>query len=541
MAQRQTSGLALLAVAGILLFVLTNWWPALTGREEAETIDDPHPAVEKREAASKAESYLSELTGGPVRSTSVVYQSDQLLSGYVQKERLVHAYKSRYADQVPIDFYRVELTGSDGTEYIADVHMKTGAVFGWQKRSRERASSPEEARKLAESVLRKSGASPESYQALPRDRTAPYRVVFEHRTEKVGEAKLQVAVDVRGGEATAYRVRFGIPQSHLDWVKAQDKASASMTQWNLIVSSLMGIAAVVFSILHRKRIAFVRGIVLTLLFLAIYWINNVNMFPAFKTLEAEGYDPFLSDEASVVMIVTMNVVVTIMAVVCYFSLTAGQSLWKDAGRDPWPRWRDASFGREAMSGMTRGYLLACFMLGLQSLLFFIAEKRFGMWAVNDPTGSLYNLLRPGLFPLMAWTAAISEEAIYRFFGIALFRKLLRSTFLAVLVPSMIWAFSHTQYPIYPVYTRFVEVTLLGLVFGYAFLRYGFVTALFAHAIMDSLLMSFSLIDMGGAGSAALGLFYIVSPALVGVALWWLHRTFAGRRPPPVPDDPTPAA
>lgn len=529
MGQQNLFRLGTLAVIGIILFVVTNWWPQMTEKNENRVIVETHPEISKQAAAAAAEAYIGALSGVPVQATQVIYQSDQLLSGYVQKERLVREYNKSYKDRVPVDYYQVELGSGGKTAYLAYVNMTSGEVIGWQKRSAAPAPNAREGRRIAEAYLEKAGKPLQQYQMLLPNSVAPYQFAFEHRTARLGEAKLREIVEIRGGEVTAYRSEIRVPDSHSAWVQRQDRASSSMTGLNMILSAIMGLTAIVLMVIHRKRIAFVRGIWLTFTFLVIYWINNFNMVPAFKTLGSPGNDPFLAADSSFGMVMLMNVVVAVMGVVGYFSLAAGQPLWRDLGMGNWTRWREPSFGEDTFAGMKRGYLLACLMLGLQSLLFFIAENRFDMWSVNDPSGSMYNLLRPGLFPLMAWTAAISEEAIYRFFGIALFKKLLRSTFLAVLFPSMIWAFSHTQYPIYPVYTRFIEVTLLGIILGYVFLKFGFATVLFTHAIMDSLLMSFSLMNLGSAAYITLGLFYIVLPAIVAWIIWRLHRTYMRKR------------
>jgi hypothetical protein len=517
-----------LAIAGIILFAVVNWWPSIVKTDESNVLSETDPAISKQTAAAAAESFVAGLGGGSVRSTFVVYESDSLMSGYIQREALVKAYKAHYSSKVPIDYYRVELTTDRNKEYWVDVDMTKGGVIGWQLRSREAAPPREQGRRLAEASLSAAGLNAADYTLLPPDPSKPQQYVFEHRTEKLGDAALQTIVEVRGGRVTMFRPAFAVPDEHRAWVAAQDRATSEMTLWNMVATVLMGIAAVVLAIVYRKRIAFARGAFLIAAFLLLYWINNANMFPAFKTLAAEGADPFETSEAAAGFVIVMNAVAALMAVAGYFSLAAGQSLWQKQGMRLWPRWREPSFGRETLIGMCRGYLLACLMLGIQSLLFFVAEQRFGMWAARDPSGSLYNLLQPALFPLMAWSAAISEEAIYRFFGIALFKQTVRNTLLAVLIPSVIWALSHTQYPIYPVYTRLVEVTILGIVFGYAFLKYGFIAALFAHAIMDSMLMSFSLMDMGGAGNIALGCLYIALPALIGLLLWQLHKLGPGR-------------
>lgn len=534
MPRPHTSWLGMLAIIGLILFFIMNWWPSLTGMQNTDALAETRPSVSKQAAAETAEAYVRQLGGGEAVSRFVVYQSNKLLSGYIQKERMTADYKTRFVERVPIDFYRVELKTDKERQYFVDIHMTSGAVIGWQMRSQDAAPSVREGRVLAESYLRQVGKPMSHYQMLLPNSASPYQFAFEHRTDKIGEAKLREIVEIRGGQVTAFRTELRVPNSHYAWVERQDRAASVMTQWNMILSALMGLAAFVLAVVNRKQIAFVRGIWLTLTFMMLYWINNANMLPAFKTLEAPVADPFSSSDEALVMITIMNVVVVFLGTIGYFSLAAGQELWRAQGKRLWPRWREPEFGRDTAVSMKRGYLLACLLLGLQSLLFFIAEQRFDMWVVNDPTGSMYNYLQPQLFPLMAWTAAISEEAIYRFFGIALFKRLLRSTFLAVLVPSMIWAFSHTQYPIYPVYTRFVEVTILGIVLGYAFLKFGFATVLFAHAALDSLLMSFSLMNLGGAANVGLGLFYIAMPALVG---WVISRLHSARRIPPVSPRP----
>jgi hypothetical protein len=178
--------------------------------------------------------------------------------------------------------------------------------------------------------------------------------------------------------------------------------------------------------------------------------------------------------------------------------------------------------------MGRGYLISFILLGAQGIMYWIAEHQLGVWAINDPTMSMYNLLYPALFPLVAWVAAISEEAIYRVFGTALFKKIFRSTIVAVLLSNMIWALAHIGYPIFPAYTRFFEITILGFLFSWAYLRYGFITVVFAHAIFDSILMALGLMSMGGAGNALLSVFYIALPALIAYAIYWIHPRI-GRR------------
>jgi hypothetical protein len=70
-----------------------------------------------------------------------------------------------------------------------------------------------------------------------------------------------------------------------------------------------------------------------------------------------------------------------------------------------------------------------------------------------------------------------------------------------------------------VYTRFIEVTIIGIIFGYIFVRFGFATAVIAHAVIDSILMGFDIMSEGTAG-AAIAALYMALPAVIG---WLLAR------------------
>ena len=101
---------------------------------------------------------------------------------------------------------------------------------------------------------------------------------------------------------------------------------------------------------------------------------------------------------------------------------------------------------------------------------------------------------PFLFPLtIAVSAALSEEFAFRLFSISLLKKYLRVSWVAVLLPALIWAFAHSNYPVFPVYVRGIELTVAGIVFGIVFLRCGLETVIIAHYVIDALLVALPLL------------------------------------------------
>ncbi|GAA4856322.1 hypothetical protein GCM10023310_39360 [Paenibacillus vulneris] len=542
MVKRQTDfPLLILALFGIILYVSIAAISSWLQDESVEQVQEASlPTVTKQQAAEAAVRFVQERFGlSADYRTGTLFQSHSDRSGYLQKAELLDEYVKRFA-AYPIDYFEVEINdNSNLATYYVEVNFTNLNIMGWNayyapSSKKQTVASLGDSLAIAEQALKDQGYTLSDFTRIhpvtepeppvTNGRGMPY--LFESKDKQIGEAKLRLSLSVDGGKVTAFHTAFSIPASFAEWKEQQNDNASLMTRISLGASLIMAAAAVFLMIRYRKEWTFRRGIFLTFIFVAIYIFNNFNMLPAFRTMHSNGP----SDWGAMFNLWFINIVTVIMAVSVYFSFQAGRQLWQRQGWITWPVWRDESFGGHIRSSMIRGYLLCIFILAVQQTLFFIAGEYFDVWSVNDPADSVLNMSWPAAFPLMAWAAAISEEAIYRLFGIAFFMKLVRNRFLAVLLPSMIWALSHTQYPIYPVYTRFIEVTIIGIIFGYAFLKYSLMTVLFAHATMDSILMGLSLLDLKGTPFLITGIFYILFPGLVGLAVAWLHAK-AKRNPP----------
>jgi hypothetical protein len=110
------------------------------------------------------------------------------------------------------------------------------------------------------------------------------------------------------------------------------------------------------------------------------------------------------------------------------------------------------------------------------------------------------------------------------------KKIVRSTLAACLITTLVWAFGHTLYPIYPISSRPIELTVIGLLFSYIFLRYGFIAVMFSHVVFDSILMGATLIFMQESVNVGAGIFAIVMPFLVG---YIVYRFNPPQQPKPV--------
>jgi len=89
--------------------------------------------------------------------------------------------------------------------------------------------------------------------------------------------------------------------------------------------------------------------------------------------------------------------------------------------------------------------------------------------------------------LIGVTAAGLEEFSCRVVALGLMQRLTKNFWLANLLQALVWGFAHSTYPQEPCYARGVELTVVGLLFGYIVKTYGVLPCLIAHYLYDAFL------------------------------------------------------
>ncbi|MFD0715204.1 CPBP family intramembrane glutamic endopeptidase [Paenibacillus sp. GCM10027626] len=481
--------------------------------------------ISKAAAEQAAVSFAEEQFKQKPTAVHAVHQSNSLLYGYLSKEKQVEAYDKKYGAKLPTDTFQVSATLPDKSHLFMYVHMETGSVVAWNQVDAVSSASP----KPLEAAL--TFAASQGYAAdrltVEDGAAAPGVVKLLVTGEKVKDAALRLTIRVNQTEdgqlyISGYKPAFVVPADYESYVNEQSKLAATISLiGSLLLSFVLFVLAIIYAALYRKHTSFVRGLLLAGVFLLFYLVNNFNMLDGI--IATFGEEPDAAVFAIVATLVTCAIT-AVMALSVYFSLVAGDGLWRSMGRNLWLRSKERGYGDHIWKSMWLGYLCAFILLGAQTVILMVLEKSTGAWSTTDVAQSPYNFASPLIFPLLAWCAAISEEAVYRFFGIALMKKWFRNTFVASLIPTIIWALGHVTYPIFPATTRLFELTLIGLLFCYLFLRFGLATVIFAHAIFDSLMMAMSLMFLGSAGNIAMGILYILLPIPIAALLrFWSSR------------------
>lgn len=524
------------AIIGLVIFLTIQIILPLV----SESISDSSTpdVIAETEAERKALTFIESHFGDAAAEAAAVHQSQSQLGGYLAKEKLSKSYQDTYGSDFPIDTWQVEVRGRsavDGgirTRFVY-VHMETGEVIAWNE---AKGSVVKEGRTLdftAASLAARAFAVERGFrdnELTVRDTRAGQGAVMVDVTgARIGDAKLTLRIRAEQEPDGAIRIveykpAFETPDGYKTYVERQDKIAENVTMiGSMGLSFVLFILAIVYAILYRGHTSFARGLLLSGAFLLFYIVNTFNMYDGFRATLHEELDAASTTN----FLVAFQLVFTIgIAASVYFAFVAGDGLWRSMGRSLWLRRGEQGFGADAWRGMKIGYLAAFIFLGLQAVFFIVVENGFGVWSTSDPSQSPLNFGIPLLFPLLAWSAAISEEAMYRLFGIGLFRKWFKHTAAAAIIPTIIWALGHVAYPIYPWSTRLIELTLLGLLFCWLFVRYGFAAALFAHAVFDLVLMAIAVMFLGGTDNIIAGIFYIVHP----VGLAWLIYAWDRKRP-----------
>jgi membrane protease YdiL (CAAX protease family) len=180
-------------------------------------------------------------------------------------------------------------------------------------------------------------------------------------------------------------------------------------------------------------------------------------------------------------------------------------------------------------GAILGITLTGIFIAYQTAFYIVAYK-FGAWSPADvPYSDLLNTRFPWLFVLFGgFLPAVSEEFLFRMFGIPFLRKLARSTAIAVVLAGFIWGFGHSGYPQQPFYIRGMEVGIGGVALGLIMLRWGILPTLVWHYSVDAMYSAMLLVrsqslyfKLSGAASAGI----IVLPVVIALVAYWRHGGF----------------
>lgn len=144
------------------------------------------------------------------------------------------------------------------------------------------------------------------------------------------------------------------------------------------------------------------------------------------------------------------------------------------------------FTRSVTRSILIGYFTFFIMLGIQSSLVETGQRFWGVWVEHNWLTQLSSAYIPFLAAFtIGYKASVSEELMFRLFAISWGKKLINSTVTVIIVSSLIWGLGHANYPVFPMWFRGVEVTLLGIFLSVVYLRFGLLAVIIGHYLFDA--------------------------------------------------------
>ncbi len=344
-----------------------------------------------------------------------------------------------------------------------------------------------------------------------------------------GTAKLITGGKIAGGEILAFAENnLEIPEKFNRSLDRDKQIGRVLSSVFRIFSLLLLVGAVFIVVSRRHHVAMhlVKRFVITLAAI-LFFLNiadSLNMFESVKF----GFRTTTSIRSQLFQYaVNLLIESFYLSVAVLLPGLAGEALHFEQ----FPRKKRGAFLHHILSTFTSrdmglrigvGYLAAVIMLGVQSAIFAFGQRYLGVWTDYTWVTRLSTSYFPFLAAfILAFEASILEEMTYRLFGISLGKLLFRRTFIAVAAAAAIWGFGHTNYLIFPMWFRGVEVTLMGFFIAWLYLRFGLITVLCTHFLFDAFWMTIGLF-LGDAPPFHMYscLFVLLLPLIIAVLAWF---------------------
>ncbi|MFH1823692.1 MAG: CPBP family intramembrane glutamic endopeptidase [Candidatus Firestonebacteria bacterium] len=391
-----------------------------------------------------------------------------------------------------------------------------------EEKSKGENLDKETAGKIAEDFLKKNKSLNLSEYRLIEDtltkrpNRTDFYFVWEDKEFKVKDATYRHEVTILGDKVGRFNEHLKVPE---EWIHNYEKYSAkgsllSNIFWVFYVGLSIALLIVFLFKIRARQINWRFGIFAGIALAIVIIITNINSIPlywsSYSTTSEISSFIFSIIIQSLIGGATAGLIILIMAPT---SDSLSQEIWK--GHLPLNKifTKSGLVSKEFIKSSVVGYSLAFIFLAY-IVIFYLLGQKIGVWVPPDiPYDNILSTYIPWIYALLiGLSASLNEELLFRLFSIPFLKKYLKFTWLAVIIPAIIWAFLHSTYPQRPFYIRGVELSIAGIVFGVIYIRYGILTTIITHYVINATLTSILFFQSSN-------LYFIISGFLViGVIL-----------------------
>lgn len=462
--------------------------------------------ISKAEALSRAKSFLErrgiDLSG---YFDTIRFDYDGISKTYLDREVGVERMNSLIADEVYLWRWKARWFKPHELEEYEISLSPEGRIVGYQRvlpEDEEREIlTQEEAFVLAEDFLKKEAAVLlDHYDFIEQDfETLKNRTDFHFTWQRKDwdslDREYRISVTVQGEDIGSYRGFIKIPEEwKRDYTRMRSRNQLlQRVAFFLTLPLLIFVPITLLIRMRRGDICWTVTLALCLCIFVSYILLGVNSIPLllsqFDTNQSMGH-------FAGILSLSILVEALLNAVIIFLIVGAAEPWYREQNptRLCLSKFLNLRFfkTREFFYGTLVGYSLALFHIGYVVLFYYFGRK-VGIWSPAEVgyTDALSTFL-PWIYPLtVSLTASLTEEFLFRLFAISVLRRFL-PTWMAVLIPALLWGFLHSNYPQQPSFIRGIELGILGIIAGYIFLRWGILATLVWHYTIDAIFVGLFL-------------------------------------------------
>jgi membrane protease YdiL (CAAX protease family) len=351
-----------------------------------------------------------------------------------------------------------------------------------------------------------------------------------------GAGTLRHRVRVQGDEIGLYEYDYKVPEAFERQLDSTMSRGLLLTIIAFVLLIGLGIAAVVVMVRAQRsaELQFRPSLVLGFVVVLANLVTILNSWPQLKSSYPTQmpYPVYIGIALAGTLLVALIYGLVVLACAASGDYSARRfGLPAAFALGPVPR-------PTLLTSTVLGYAFGCMFLGYVTLFYLFGRRYLGVWMpAEGPYSEVLSTAVPALAPLaVSILAAVSEESVFRLFAVPFLGRVFRGRgglALALIVPAVIWAFAHSNYPVFPVWVRGLELTIAGVAFGMLFLRAGFLAVVIAHYVIDAIFLAAPLILSGNRGYLTAGVVVVALAALPALAILLWNRA-APQKPTAAP-------
>lgn len=450
----------------------------------------------------------------------------------------------------PLVYYHVRFKKhGEPASYLVNLHPEIG-VIGWSRWVEEDEAGPsielDEARELAREAIRDGlNLDPDDFHeraasSAEQDSRRDHSLSFEAVHDFPPELLERIRVTIAGDQVVTALRWIHIPAAAVRETRRAEAPGRALETAGFVIMTIALVGAF-FVFLIRLRAgqvqlgrAMIWPTVVFACLLATYALETPHLF--------ENWEPLWPKWVSDCRYLSLRGLEGLMiGLLLLIVVAAGDALDRESGsgrgNSLWSLAR-LRFDRSVALASGRGFLVGLLCGGVMSFSILILQSIAGATTALQPRGFFFytlNTAAPALTSLLFFLGvALAEELGYRFFAGTWLLALTHRRSIAIIVPAVIYGLTHTRLdflpPAGPWWARALVLTLVGCVWGWAFLRYDALTVVLSHFTADLFIFNWPRLASGQTSVVVVSVLTIAIPLIPALIGWVLPSNTVRAQP-----------